>query len=264
MLDEDLRSLIVEPTVTLIARTFFLGGTSEGLTGWSTDAFGGQALAEFAGRACYQSWSKPNPATATNEGYLRHILEVGHDSVLEHGQATLYLTGVSRGFTHELVRHRHHSYSQLSQRYVPASKMKVVIPPLFRGVTPVENTIAAKFAGDVKLYEELVESANLLHQLTSASTLEAKQAREAARSVLPNCTETRVVVTGNFRAWRELISKRATIHADAEMREVTVMVAKVLKKEFPNVFQDMRVVTEIGPTAGPGGYEIVHWDALSS
>src|SRR5579885_3760824 len=44
---------------------------------WDTDVDGGQALAEFAGRACYQSWSKPNPATATNAGYLRHILEVG-------------------------------------------------------------------------------------------------------------------------------------------------------------------------------------------
>ena len=52
---------------------------------WETDADGGQALAEFAGRACYQSWTKPNPATATNAGYLRHILEVGHLSVLEHG-----------------------------------------------------------------------------------------------------------------------------------------------------------------------------------
>ena len=55
---------------------------------WETDVDGGQALAEFAGRACYQSWDKPNPATATNRGYLRHILEVGHLSVLEHGTVT--------------------------------------------------------------------------------------------------------------------------------------------------------------------------------
>ena len=57
---------------------------------------GGQALAEFAGRACYQGWDKPNPATATNEGFLAHLLEVGHLSVLEHATATFYLTGVSR------------------------------------------------------------------------------------------------------------------------------------------------------------------------
>ena len=95
---------------------------------WTTDADGGEALAEFAGRACYQSWSKPNPRTATNAGYLRHILEVGHLSVLEHGSVTFYLTGVSRSLTHELIRHRHFSYSQLSQRYVPERDAAMVEP----------------------------------------------------------------------------------------------------------------------------------------
>ena len=80
-------------TVRLIAWTHFEPPDD---VGWSTDADGGQALAEFAGRACYQSWHKPNPATATNAGYLAHILDVGHLSVLEHGTATFYLTGVSR------------------------------------------------------------------------------------------------------------------------------------------------------------------------
>ena len=64
-------------------------------------------------------WSKPNPRTATNAGYLRHIIDVGHFSVLEHASVSFYITGVSRSFTHELIRHRHFSYSQLSQRYVP-------------------------------------------------------------------------------------------------------------------------------------------------
>ena len=107
---------IVTPTVQVIAWTHFEPPPE---VPWSTDADGGEALAEFAGRACYQSWSKPNPRTATNAGYLRHILEVGHLSVLEHGSVTFYLTGVSRSLTHELIRHRHFSYSQLSQRYVP-------------------------------------------------------------------------------------------------------------------------------------------------
>src|SRR5579875_2884421 len=95
---------------------------------WETDAGGGEACAEFAGRACYQSWTKPNPSTATNAGYLRHILEVGHLSVLEHGSVTFYLSGVSRSLTHELIRHRHFSYSQLSQRYVPEKDAAMVEP----------------------------------------------------------------------------------------------------------------------------------------
>ena len=61
--------------VQMIAQTQF---TPPADVPWETDVDGGQALAEFAGRACYQSWDKPNPATATNAGYLRHILEVGH------------------------------------------------------------------------------------------------------------------------------------------------------------------------------------------
>src|ERR671912_208701 len=108
---------------------------------WSTDASGGEALAEFAGRACYQSWSKPNPRTATNAGYLRHILEVGHLSVLEHGTVTFYLTGVSRSLTHELIRHRHFSYSQLSQRYVPERDAGMVEP----GVIAADPELHAHF-----------------------------------------------------------------------------------------------------------------------
>ena len=76
---------IVPLQVQVIAQTQF---TPPADVPWETDAEGGQALAEFAGRACYQSWDKPNPATATNQGYLRHILEVGHLSVLEHGTVT--------------------------------------------------------------------------------------------------------------------------------------------------------------------------------
>ena len=99
--------------VQLVAKTEFFPPED---VAWSTDTDGGQALAEFAGRACYQSWKKPNPATATNAGYLRHILEVGHLSVLEHGSVSFYLTGISRSLTHELIRHRHFSYPPALRR----------------------------------------------------------------------------------------------------------------------------------------------------
>src|SRR3954465_13830213 len=116
---------MVEPQVKLIAWTHFEPPAE---VPWDTDAEGGQALAECAGRACYQSWGKPNPATATNAGYLRHILEVGHLSVLEHGSVSFYLSGVSRSLTPERVRPRHFSYSQLSQRYVPERDAAMVEP----------------------------------------------------------------------------------------------------------------------------------------
>ena len=133
--------------VQLIAKTDFLPPAD---VPWETDADGGQALAEFAGRACYQSWKKPNPATATNAGYIRHILEVGHLSVLEHGTVTFYFTGVSRSLTHELIRHRHFSYSQLSQRYVPGRGSAFVEPEVIAG----EPELHAAFVEAAEAAEE--------------------------------------------------------------------------------------------------------------
>ncbi len=119
--------------VQLIAKTDFLAPPD---VPWNTDADGGPALLEFAGRACYQSWSKPNPSTATNAAYLRHIIDVGHFSVLEHASVSFYITGISRSCTHELIRHRHFSYSQLSQRYVPEHDHRSYCPRAWR-TTPI-------------------------------------------------------------------------------------------------------------------------------
>src|SRR6478609_734635 len=140
---------MAQPQVRLIAWTHFEPPPD---VDWSTDAEGGQALAEFAGRACYQSWSKPNPATATNAGYLSHILEVGHLSVLEHGVVTFYFTGVSRSFTHELIRHRHFSYSQLSQRYVPERNAAMVEPDVIASDPELHALFDEAAATAVKAY----------------------------------------------------------------------------------------------------------------
>ena len=187
---------------------------------WSTDADGGQALAEFAGRACYQSWTKPNPATATNAGYLRHILEVGHLSVLEHGTVSFYLTGMSRALTHELIRHRHFSYSQLSQRYVPERDAAMVEPDGHRGRPGAARAVHRGRRGVAcTAYEGLLEGLEKRFADVPNATLRRKQARQAARAILPNATETRIVVTGNYRAWRHFIAMRATEHADVEIRD---------------------------------------------
>jgi thymidylate synthase (FAD) len=216
---------------------------------WSTDAEGGQALAEFAGRACYQSWDKPNPATATNATYLAHILEVGHLSVLEHGTATFYLTGVSRSFTHELVRHRHLSYSQLSQRYVPEHDAGMVEPDLIANDPELHRMFVAVTRASREAYTELL--AGLEKALAAnGTTLGRKQARQAARAVLPNATETRIVVTGNYRAWRHFVAARASEHADVEIRQVAVACLRELVRIAPNVFSDFTI------SALPDGTEI--------
>ena len=208
---------------------------------WSTDADGGQALAEFAGRACYQSWSKPNPATATNAGYLRHILEVGHLSVLEHGTVTMYLTGVSRSLTHELIRHRHFSYSQLSQRYVPERNAAMIEPAVIAEDPDLHARFLAATAEAQDAYTELLEGLEKKFADVSNPRLRRKQARQAARAVLPNATETRIVVTGNYRAWRHFVAMRATEHADVEIRECAVACLRELRRVAPNVFGDFEI-----------------------
>src|SRR6266566_5248445 len=189
---------------------------------WETDAEGGEALAEFAGRACYQSWTKPNPRTATNAGYLRHILEVGHLSVLEHGSVTFYLTGVSRSLTHELIRHRHFSYSQLSQRHVPERDAAMVEPDVIAADPDLHARFLAAAEASVAAYNDLLTGLEARFADEPNPTLRRKQARQAARAVLPNATETRIVVTGNYRAWRHFIAMRASEHADIEIRALAV------------------------------------------
>lgn len=224
--------------VQLIAKTEF---TPPEDVPWTTDTDGGQALAEFAGRACYQSWRKPNPATATNAGYLRHILEVGHLSVLEHGTVTFYLTGVSRSLTHELIRHRHLSYSQLSQRYVPERDANMVEPDVIAADPELHARFLAAAEASVAAYTELLAALESRFADEPNATLRRKQARQAARSVLPNATETRIVVTGNYRAWRHFIAMRATEHADVEIRALAVECLRQLHKTAPNVFGDFEI-----------------------
>lgn len=226
--------------VQLIAKTEFQPPSD---VPWDTDADGGAALVEFAGRACYQSWSKPNPRTATNAAYVRHIIDVGHFSVLEHASVSFYITGISRSCTHELIRHRHFSYSQLSQRYVPEHDAQVVVPPGIEGDPELEDIFTAAADASRATYTELLTRLEAKLADVPNATLRRKQARQAARSVLPNATETRIVVTGNYRAWRHFIAMRASEHADVEIRRLAIACLRELVAVAPAAFTDFEITT---------------------
>jgi len=226
--------------VQVIAQTQFIPPPD---VPWSTDADGGQALAEFAGRACYQSWTKPNPATASNAGYLQHILNVGHLSVLEHGSVTFYLAGVSRSLTHELIRHRHFSYSQLSQRYVPERDAAMVEPDVIAADPELHAQFVAAADASLAAYTALLEGLEKRFADVENATLRRKQARQAARAILPNATETRIVVTGNYRAWRHFVAMRASEHADVEIRALAIACLRQLQRVATNVFADFVIST---------------------
>jgi thymidylate synthase (FAD) len=226
--------------VQLIAKTDFVAPPG---VPWSTDADGGQALVEFAGRACYQSWSKPNPKTATNAGYLRHVIDVGHLSVLEHASVSFYITGISRSCTHELIRHRHFSYSQLSQRYVPGNDSRVVVPPGMEDDPELQQLLTAAADASRATYTELLAKLEAKFAGQRNALLRRKQARQVARAVLPNATETRIVVTGNYRAWRHFIAMRASEHADVEIRRLAIACLRELAEVAPAVFADFEIAT---------------------
>jgi thymidylate synthase (FAD) len=226
--------------VQLIAKTDFVAPPD---VDWSTDADGGAALVEFAGRACYQSWSKPNPKTATNAGYLRHIIDVGHFSVLEHASVSFYITGISRSCTHELIRHRHFSYSQLSQRYVPETESQIVVPPGLEDDEELRRILAEAADSSRATYTRLLDRLEEKFADQPNALLRRKQARQAARAVLPNATETRIVVTGNYRAWRHFIAMRASEHADIEIRRLAIACLRLLADLAPAVFGDFEIAT---------------------
>ena len=208
----------------------------DGLGGPDVDA---DYLAEFAGRLCYQSWKRPNLKTATNEGYLEHILESQHFSVLEHASATFYVAEVSRSLSHELVRHRHLSFSQMSQRYVDESQAQFITPPaIFERQGKAMQLYHTALVGQTDFYAALVKT-------LERDGLSRKEARQAARSVMPNATETRLVVTGNLRAWRDVITKRIAPAADAEIRQLAARLLLHLQRIAPSTFQDMAVPADL-------------------
>jgi thymidylate synthase (FAD) len=150
---------------------------------------------------------------------------------------------VSRSFTHELIRHRHFSYSQLSQRYVPERDAAMVEPDVIAADPELHAKFLAATEASLAAYTELLEGLEKKFADVENATLRRKQARQAARAVLPNATETRIVVTGNYRAWRHFVAMRASEHADVEIRALAVQTLRELQRVAPNVFADFTIST---------------------
>jgi thymidylate synthase (FAD) len=206
----------------------------------------GEALPEISGRLCYMSFG---PGGRPHAEYIRHLLECGHGSVLEHAVVTFILTGVSRTLTHELVRHRAGwAYSQLSQRYVDEHAAQFILPPALAGRDTDrvglrdEWRVMAEDARDN--YRRIVERLGSIlareRDESRLSTALRKVLRGAARSVLPGCTETKICCTVNARALRHFLELRANVHADDEIREVALLIHDAVRPHWPDLLGDFR------------------------
>lgn len=229
-------------SVDLIAATVFHLPDSVGVS-WSADqgVSDAEALIEFAGRACYETFDRPNPRTAQTDAYIRHVMEVGHLALLEHATATVYVRGLSRSAAHEFVRHRHFSFSQLSQRFVPSEESAVVVPPLIAKDPELLSLFLQTVDESRFAYQEILAALEDKLGEEPNALLRKKQARQAARAILPNATESRLVATANYRAWRHFIAMRATEHADVEIRTLAVACLRLLQEQAPTVFGDFDI-----------------------
>lgn len=231
-------SIYTSPKVTLLSAPQFVEPEHLPVE-WVGEASDGERLAEYAGRICYMS--QANPANRTTDEYLRNIMVQGHGSVLEHANYSLLLEGVSRSLTHELVRHRAgFAYSQLSQRYVDESDAAFVMPPAIIGGAMEERWCDA-VTESLAHYTGLVDALLDQYQHITDKVHRRKMAREAARGVLPNSTETKIVVTGNIRAWRTMLELRGSEAAELEIRRLAVALYRLFDLTTPAFFADMSV-----------------------
>ncbi len=227
------------PRITLIARPQFIEPTHLAVQ-WKGASSDGERLAEFAGRICYMS--QHNPAQRATAEYLENIKKQGHGSVLEHAVYVLLVEGISRSCSHELVRHRAgFGYSQLSQRYVDESHAAFVVPPAIQGDAALEAEWERQVVDAQAAYVRAVEGLIARYQWVDDKIHRRKMAREAARSVLPNATETKVVVSGNVRAWRTMLELRCGEGAELEIRRMAIACLRVLQAEAPAFFSDFEI-----------------------
>lgn len=208
-----------------------------------------EQLSKAAGQLCYVSFGPRRTWNKDAGRYIDNILSQGHGSVLEHANFTVVLYGVSRSFTHELVRHRAGmGYSQVSQRYVSGNVARFVERWEYQNNPELHALFETRVDRAKREYEEMSDKLMALQELkdpvldAEARTDRRKKVQQTARSLLPNETEAPIVVTGNVRAWRHVINMRANEHAETEIRRAMLNTFLVLRQVAPILFGDFEVV----------------------
>lgn len=170
-------------------------------------------------------------------------------SITYLGEQTTYdleMDGPNHNFVaNGIVTHN----SQLSQRYVDESDIGFVLPPEIDEDTPAYRVWSGACEATLGAYRELLGEVTEQVGDDGPATMRKKRARQAARSVLPNCAETKIVVTGNARAWRHFVEMRGSASADVEIRRLAVAVLELLRGEAPHIFGDMHAAPQADGTA---------------
>lgn len=205
-----------------------------------------ETLVEFAGRVCYRSFlpglnKNVEKIRSGNLAYISNILKSKHGSVIEHASDTYAIHNVSRIITHELVRHRHASYSQESMRFVRLDDLRLYFPNIFTS-HPRADEIRIKFFSkavqDELFAAEMVKLVGL--DAPGLPFGEKKKLTSAIRRLAPDGMATTLIMTSNHRNWRHLIEARTSRHAEEEIRIVFEQIFEDLKNRYPNLYCDSR------------------------
>lgn len=242
-------NIITEPTVAVISTTRFHPHSVYELPKHAIES---ENVIALAGKVCYDSYGLDgNPVTQ----HVTNLVSSGHLSVIEHVNVGLFIEGISRGCSHEIVRHRAGmSYSQRSTRYTKENDAAVVLEPyyaeLFKRQDHLRSAAEQRLLNGFLLQARSAlgayeEQAHLLEDLAPAGLTRRearKWARGKARQTLPHWLETRMVMTGNLRAWRHFILLRSADGAEAEIRRLAMHVAEQVMILAPTVFSDLHCV----------------------
>jgi thymidylate synthase (FAD) len=165
------------------------------------------------------------------EKFLTKLVDMGHESPLEHAIFTFGIDGVSRALSHQLVRHRIASYSQKSQRYVNECEFDYVIPPEI-DKDEVEREI---FDDTIYVINEAYQQLVIKLQKRGRTK---EQSQEDARYLLPNACTTSIVVTMNVRILLHFFNKRCCNRAQWEIREMAEQMLSQCKQIAPILFKN--------------------------
>ncbi len=177
-----------------------------------------------AARTCYSALTPYEIYESTDDNekmlnLIERVISSGHYSVIEHIQVSFAISNVSRACTHQLVRHRHMSFSQKSQRYVKEKgQFDYIIPPTIER----NEELKAKFTDFMGKISEMY-----------TEFTEAGIPAEDARAVLPNAAASSIVASLNLRELIHLANLRLCTRAQYEIRTMVKLMCEELVKEEP-------------------------------
>lgn len=220
----------------------------------------GEKLVAAAARLCYSpigvSEIEESLDNQKAESFLSLLMDLNHESPIEHVTFTFGVEGVSRTLTHQLVRHRIASYSQQSQRYVKLEQFEYVVPPAIANNKEAKEIFEKAMEEDQKHYNEISNllfddhynkyiEEGLSHK--EARSKAEKEAIEDARYIFPNACETKIVFTMNARTLLNFFRLRCCNRAQWEIRELATLMLKEVKKVYPILFKNAGPACVNGP-----------------